>query len=93
MPDTDRAHLALVSGHVQGVGFRWSAMRQAGRLGVTGWVRNRADGRVEAHVEGNADAVDAMLAWLHTGPSGARVDTVEVRDTDAEGGDAFALLH
>ena len=51
---------------------------EAARVGVAGWVRNRADGAVEAEVEGARDAVDAIVAWAHHGPPGARVDDVAV---------------
>ena len=67
-----------VSGRVQGVGFRWSAGREANRLGVTGWVRNAADGSVEAEIHGADDALDGMLAWFARGPEGASVADVAV---------------
>ena len=72
-----RAHV-LVSGHVQGVGFRYFAQREARRLRVAGWVRNRGDGRVELLIEGDEPAVAAMLDWCRHGPSGAWVDDVAV---------------
>ncbi len=71
------ARRVLVTGRVQGVAFRWSAQRQADRLGLSGWVRNLADGRVEAWIEGEPDAVAAMLSWLERGPSPAHVDRCE----------------
>jgi acylphosphatase len=62
------------SGRVQGVGFRYSA-RQAGvRFGLRGWVRNRGDGAVEGHLQGDDDAVEAMLDWCRQGPSSADVE-------------------
>lgn len=64
-------------GSVQGVGFRMAAAAEAARLGVAGYARNRFDGTVEAEVEGGADAVEAMGAWLTHGPPSARVDRVE----------------
>ncbi len=73
----------VISGRVQGVGFRYSMSEAAERLGVTGWVRNRRDGTVEAVVDGATDAVDAMLAWAHRGPRGASVTDVQV--TEAAG--------
>jgi len=72
-----RVHV-IVRGHVQGVGFRASCARQAHALGVTGWVRNAWDGSVEALFEGEAAAVDAMIAWCHDGPPRAQVMGVEV---------------
>ena len=70
----------LISGRVQGVGFRYSMAEEAERLGVTGWVRNRRDGTVEAVVDGAADAVETMLAWARRGPPGARVTGVQVSE-------------
>ncbi len=69
-----------ISGRVQGVGFRYSMSEEAERLGVTGWVRNRRDGTVEAVVDGAKDAVDAILDWARRGPRGASVTGVEVEE-------------
>jgi acylphosphatase len=73
----------IISGRVQGVGFRYSMLAEAERLGVTGWVRNRRDGAVEAVVDGAPAAVAAMIAWAKSGPPGARVTGVAV--SEAEG--------
>jgi acylphosphatase len=73
-------HLCI-SGRVQGVWYRASMQREARRLGVTGWVRNRRDGTVEAVVDGPPKAVEAMLEWAHRGPPAARVKNVSVTDT------------
>ncbi len=70
---------AVISGLVQGVGFRYGACGQARGLGVTGWVRNLAGGEVEVFAEGSAEQLDALLKWLHQGPPGARVDRVEIQ--------------
>ena len=70
----------IVHGLVQGVGFRWSCLRQAERLGVTGWVRNASDGSVELSVHGDDAATSAMLDWLRAGPPGANVESIEQRD-------------
>jgi acylphosphatase len=66
----------VVSGRVQGVWFRDSCREEARALGVRGFVRNRADGAVEAEFEGPEAAVERMIAWCHTGPPRARVDVV-----------------
>ncbi|HSG91638.1 MAG TPA: acylphosphatase [Pseudomonadales bacterium] len=68
-----RVH-GVVSGRVQGVGFRASLARRARDLEVRGWVRNRDDGSVEFLAVGAPSAVEALLAWAHDGPAGARVD-------------------
>jgi acylphosphatase len=72
----------LVRGRVQGVGFRESMRWEAERLGVTGWVRNRRDGTVEAVVDGSAEAVAAIVAWAHHGPRSAHVAEVVVSNVD-----------
>jgi len=73
----------LISGRVQGVGFRWSMCEAALEHGARGWVRNRLDGRVEAVVDGDAAAVAAMLRWARQGPPAARVSHVESRAATA----------
>ena len=88
-----RAHL-VVRGRVQGVWFRGSMQDEAGRLGVSGWVRNRPDGTVEAEVEGDGEAVRAMIAWAHHGPPGSRVAGVTVGWIEPRGErGAFAVRH
>jgi acylphosphatase len=69
----------VVRGRVQGVYYRASAQREAKRLGLTGWVKNRQDGGVEMLVEGEEDPVKDFLAWAQHGPSTARVDSVDTR--------------
>ena len=66
----------LVSGRVQGVGFRYATLRQAERLGLRGWVRNTSDGKVEIAADGERDAVDRLVVWCRQGPPGARVSDV-----------------
>jgi acylphosphatase len=78
----------LVSGRVQGVWFRASARDRAVELGVDGWARNLADGRVELEAEGTPEAIEALLSWCRQGPSGARVDAVAVSDREPAGGPA-----
>ena len=70
----------LISGRVQGVNFRESMRYEAERLGVTGWVRNRRDGGVEAVVDGGAEAIEAIIAWARKGPRSAHVVAVEVSE-------------
>ena len=69
----------LIRGRVQGVYFRAAAMREARRLGITGWVRNRPDGCVELLAEGEEDAIKELSSWANHGPSAARVDGVDIR--------------
>lgn len=85
-----RRHL-VVRGRVQGVGYRWSLSREARRLGVAGWVRNRPDGTVEAVAEGSDDAVAALVAWCRSGPGGAQVTGVDVTDEAPERLTGFAI--
>ncbi|OFW17413.1 MAG: hypothetical protein A3F70_10525 [Acidobacteria bacterium RIFCSPLOWO2_12_FULL_67_14] len=79
------AQRLTISGRVQGVGFRYFALEAAAREGVTGWVRNLVDGRVEAHVEGEMEAVTRLERALRQGPRGARVDHVEVDGQEPTG--------
>jgi len=81
----------VVSGHVQGVFFRESTRREAGRRGVAGWVCNRADGAVEAVFEGEAAEVEAMVSFCAAGPRGADVDRVTTSDEDPEGLSGFEV--
>jgi acylphosphatase len=62
-----------IAGRVQGVGFRFSAVDEARRLGLTGWVRNTHDGGVEVVAEGDTEPLRRLVAWCHSGPLGARV--------------------
>jgi DNA ligase D-like protein (predicted 3'-phosphoesterase) len=88
---TLRAVRASVAGRVQGVGFRETARRRAEDLGVSGWVRNEADGLVAVHAEGPAEAVARFLEFLRAGPRGASVEHLEVRDVPVEGHEQFAV--
>jgi acylphosphatase len=74
-----------VSGRVQGVFYRATAERVASGLGLSGWVRNLSDGRVEAIAEGPAEALEAFVRWCHEGPPGARADDVTVESHPATG--------
>ena len=72
-----RAHI-FVSGKVQGVFFREKTKKESEKLGVFGWVKNLADGRVEALFEGNKESVDKMVKWAQKGPFWAKVDNLEI---------------
>jgi acylphosphatase len=75
----------VVHGRVQGVFFRDSARRRARQLGVAGWITNRWDGAVEAVFEGEPDAVESLVRFMHDGPRGAEVERVDVSDEGPEG--------
>jgi len=77
MADKVRVHV-LIEGRVQGVFFRASTRDEARARGLAGWVRNRADGRVEAVFEGDKTVVDNMLAWCRKGPPYSYVDNVDI---------------
>lgn len=85
------ARQVVVRGLVQGVGYRAALVAEARRLGVAGWVRNRPDGAVEAHVIGEADAVDALVDWARRGPRLAAVSGIEVWETTPDGSVAFTV--
>ena len=88
-----RAHV-FVSGWVQGVFFRAETRDLARQLGLTGWVRNLWDGRVEAIVEGEDWAIEQLAAWCQRGPRGARVDNVEMTYEDYMGEyDSFSVRY
>jgi acylphosphatase len=79
-----RAHV-WVAGEVQGVFFRYETRERARNEDLAGWVRNLADGGVEAVFEGPEESVERMVRWCHRGPRGAQVSEVEVRHEDPEG--------
>jgi acylphosphatase len=81
----------VVEGRVQGVFFRDSTRREARTRGLAGWVCNRADGAVEAVFEGPPDAVDALVAYMQSGPRGADVSNVEVTEEEPEGLTGFEV--
>jgi len=88
-----RAHV-FVAGRVQGVLFRLNTRKEAGRLGVSGWVRNLADGRVEAVFEGNEQNVEQMVNWTRKGPIWAKIDDFSVVWEDYSGEfTAFEIRH
>ncbi len=79
-----RIHV-FISGRVQGVFFRYTSKELAEQLGVTGWIRNLPDGRVEAIVEGDEDKIEEMIEFFHKGPPLARVDKVEIIEEEYKG--------
>jgi acylphosphatase len=81
----------VVAGRVQGVFFRDACRSEARAAGVTGWVRNLADGRVEAAFEGEPAAVGRLVAWARQGPPRALVDEVEVHEEDPRGEQGFSV--
>ena len=80
---------AVVRGHVQGVGFRYTTQHEAEKLGLRGWVRNLVDGSVEVDGEGDRVHLETFLAFLHRGPLGAHVDAVDSEWLPAHGGAPF----
>ena len=74
----------IITGRVQGVWYRASMAQEAERLGVTGWVRNRNDGSVEAMVAGNSEQVAAIMNWARRGPPAAQVEHVAVEIGNGE---------
>lgn len=95
MPDSSslqqiRAYV-LISGRVQGVGYRMSTVDLATDLGLSGWVRNLADGRVEAVFEGSRDVVEEMIHWCQQGPPGAVVKDVAVEYEQPQGIQGFQV--
>jgi acylphosphatase len=81
----------VVHGLVQGVFFRDTVHRHAQSRGVAGWVRNNRDGTVEAVFEGDPEAVERFVAFVHEGPSGAIVERVDVVDEQEEGLSGFSV--
>lgn len=86
-----RRHV-IVAGRVQGVGFRWFAKKTADDLGLTGWVRNRADGSVEAEAEGAQDALNEFIARLKTRNPAARVDAIETQTQAVKHETTFRII-
>ena len=83
----------MVSGRVQGVGFRWFVRESALKLGVGGWVRNRPDGSVEAEIEGTKDSIERLKDLMRSGPPHARVDRLDANPLPARAGPAtFDIL-
>lgn len=90
--ETIRTRRFLVSGRVQGVGFRYFVYREAQRLGLSGFVRNLGDGRVEVVASGKEALLSRLEALLWRGPVMANVDNVEVEDAEPPENEGFAIL-
>ena len=92
MPETERVRAVVrVEGRVQGVFFRGETRDRARSRALAGWVRNAADGSVEAVFEGPRDAVESLVRWCREGPRGAHVDDVRVRWEDPRGEEGFGI--
>jgi acylphosphatase len=92
MMNNIQVHL-IIEGRVQGVWFRESTRREAVSLRLTGWVKNRPDGTVEALIEGPQQAVDQLVAWCHKGPPAAKVTAVHKEQGTWQGEfDAFDIV-
>ncbi|MBD2294940.1 acylphosphatase [Anabaena sphaerica FACHB-251] len=90
LPKLIRAHV-FITGRVQGVGYRYATVDTATQLGLTGWVRNLPDGRVEAVFEGAREIVEEMVRWCHAGPPAAVVKEVLVESEHPEGLRSFEV--
>ena len=91
MPDSPRAIRCLVSGRVQGVGYRAATVERATALGINGSARNLVDGRVEVVAAGGPDAIESLVAWLWSGPPAAVVNSVVLEDCSEMPGPGFRL--
>ena len=89
--ESSAAFYALVRGRVQGVGFRYSAVREADLLKINGWVRNARDGNVEIWAEGPDDKLALFLEWLNRGPQFSRVDSVRAENKEPKGYRSFTV--
>jgi len=84
----------FITGRVQGVWFRASTKQKAEQLGITGWVRNTTDGRVEAIFEGEESSIKDMIEWCHHGPPHAKIEKVEKKDQNPTNGfDGFSIKY
>ena len=91
--ESPAAFYALICGRVQGVGFRYSAITEAQRLKLNGWVRNTYSGDVEVWAEGPKDKLETFLAWLRRGPQLARVDSINIEAKVPFGYKGFNFKH
>ncbi|PZO12593.1 MAG: acylphosphatase [Leptolyngbya foveolarum] len=81
----------LVSGRVQGVGYRYGTREKAIALGIVGWVRNLPDGRVEAMISGAAMPIDSIMKWFYNGPPAAKVTAVETEQRPLQSFEGFEI--
>jgi acylphosphatase len=88
-----RLYKIYIRGYVQGVGFRWSAAREAKILGITGFVRNLSDGSVYIEAEGSSDQLTAFVGWCHKGPGPGLVESVETEFSPPTGYKEFRIEH
>ncbi|MGB3187869.1 MAG: acylphosphatase [Limnoraphis sp.] len=95
MPNSSQSSIQrvrlIISGRVQGVGFRFSTREAAIQRNVNGWVKNLSDGRVEAVLEGSQPDVQSMIEWCHQGPPAAVVQQVSVNQESPEGLQGFEI--
>lgn len=86
------ARRLLITGKVQGVGYRYFVRMQADALGAVGWARNLGDGKsIEVHVEGSPATVAEAVEWIGRGPASARVESVDVREVEPDGATTFEI--
>ncbi len=83
---------ALISGRVQGVGYRYTTQKKAQALGLVGWVRNLTNGQVEAMVEGDSLQVNEMVQWFHQGSPAAEVEIVAIKEMPLQKFKGFEIL-
>ena len=81
----------LISGHVQGVGFRYHVLQTAIRMNISGFVRNLPNGDVSIEAEGTPDQLDAFMTWIRQGPSGARVKNVRIIEGKSQNYEGFEI--
>ena len=86
-------YIILVRGMVQGVGFRWSAAREAWKRGIAGLVKNLSDGSVYIEAEGEREQLDLFAGWCRIGPRTGFVDSIEIRESPPAGHTEFRIEH
>jgi acylphosphatase len=89
----DQSAVILISGHVQGVGYRYAASRMAESLGLTGFVKNKPNGSVYIEVQGSSDLINTFVGWCKTGPAHAFVESVELSYQSMKDFNGFIICH